>query len=153
MTPARNRKSDPYLSYRFLVKFDDHEVAKFSEVTGLQMEIETEEYREGGLNEFVHLFAGKARYPAKLVLKHGLMDSTTLWEWVQEVASGKFNRKNVSILLLDDAGDPEDPKYQWDFEKTFPVKWSGPDFKAGTAEVAIETLELAHAGFSKSKPN
>jgi phage tail-like protein len=146
MTAVRDRKKDPYVSFRFRVEFDGKEVAQFSEVTGLQMEIETEEYREGGLNDFIHQFAGKVRYPSKLVLKHGLMDSTTLWKWGQEVAKGDPKRKNVSIILQDDAGDA---RHRWNFDKAFPVKWSGPDLKAGTAEVAIETLELAHCGISR----
>jgi len=27
-----------------------------------------------------------------------------------------------------------------------PVKWTGPQFKAGSAEVAFETIELIHKG-------
>jgi phage tail-like protein len=35
---------------------------------------------------------------------------------------------------------------RWTFEQAYPVKWSGPQFKADDNAVAVETLELAHEG-------
>jgi phage tail-like protein len=35
----------------------------------------------------------------------------------------------------------------WTFHKAFPVKWSGPQFKADDTNAAIESIELAHDGF------
>jgi len=141
-----DRKKDPYLSFLFGVEVGGSTIGGFSEVTGLQVEIEVEEYREGGLNEYVHRFAGKTRYPSHLVLKHGLVDSTNLWDWQSQVAQGKAERRNLSIILHDSEGGE---KYRWNFKEAYPVRWSGPDFKAGAAEVALETLELAHNGFAK----
>jgi phage tail-like protein len=37
---------------------------------------------------------------------------------------------------------------RWNFQKAFPVKWVGPQLTADGKVAAIETLELAHAGFS-----
>ena len=150
---VRDPNKDPYLSFRFGVKFGDEKVAGFSEVTGLQVEIEVEEYREGGLNEYVHRFAGKTRYPSHLVLKHGLVHSTTLWDWLYKTAQGEMKRKNISVILYDREGNPNhegNVLYRWNFKQAYPVRWSGPDLRAGTAEVALETLELVHNGFAKA---
>ena len=65
---------DPYLGFRFLVEIQGLIVAGFSEVGGLQAEIETFEYREGGLNDYAHHLPGPVRYP-NLV---NLPDDTTL---------------------------------------------------------------------------
>jgi phage tail-like protein len=83
-----------------------------------------------------------------LVLKHGLTDSDILWNWHQDVASGNILRKNGSIMLLDSAGEEQ---WRWNFVDAYPVRWVGPDLRAGSAEVAIETLELVHRGLSKPR--
>lgn len=118
-------------------------VAGFSEVTGLQVETEVQDYREGGLNDFMHKLAGPTRYPSNLVLKHGITDKRELWKWHQDVAHGKVERKNGSIVLLDAAGEE---MWRWNFEGAYPVRWNGPDLRANTAEVAVETLEMVHRG-------
>lgn len=139
-----DRLPDPHLSLRFRVEINSLDVGGFSEVTGLQAEVELFDYREGGVNEFMHRLAGPVKYPANLVLKHGLMDADRLWQWEQEMLQGNIRRSNVSIILLDAAGKD---KWRWDFKEACPVRWSGPDLRAGTAEVALETLELTHRGF------
>jgi phage tail-like protein len=83
------------------------------------------------------------KYPSNLVLKHGLMYADDIWKWEQQMLQGDIQRHNVSIILMDSAGQD---KWRWEFQDAYPVRWSGPDFRAGSAEVAIETLELAHRG-------
>jgi phage tail-like protein len=144
--PGSMRKGDPYFSYRFKVEIKGVQVGAFSEVTGLQVEIETHDYREGGVNEFIHRVAGPARYPNHLIFKHGLMDGDLLWGWMQDVVAGDFERHNGSVILMNSAGDPV---WRWNFKDAYPVRWAGPDLRAGTAEVALETLELVHRGISK----
>jgi len=140
-------RNDPYLSFSFLVEIEGLIVGGFTEVSGLQVETEIEDYREGGLNEYVHRLAGPVRYPANLTFKHGLTDADVLWSWYQQVAHGIIRRKNGSILLRDSSGVGV---WRWNFVGAYPVKWIGPELRAGTAEVAVETLELAHRGLSKA---
>ena len=146
-------RADPYLAFNFLVEIEGLLVGGFSEVTGLQVEVEVEDYKEGGLNEYVHKLAGPTRYPSNLVLKHGLMGVDTLWEWHHEVTRGIIKRRNGSIILLNSAREPmngaREPRWCWNFRGAYPVRWSGPDLRASSAEVAIETLELVHRGLSK----
>jgi len=142
-------RRDPYLALNFELRIEGLTVGAFSEVTGLQVEIEVKDYREGGVNEYVHKLAGPARYPSNLVLKRGLIDSETLWCWHQDVTQGIIQRKNGSIVLLDNAGVEQ---WHWDFIDAYPVRWVGPQLRAGTAEVALETLELVHRGLVKVKP-
>jgi phage tail-like protein len=140
-----SRPKDPVLGFNFRVEINGVFEAGFNEVTGLQAEIEVQEYREGGVNDFIHKFAGPTRFPANLVLKNGITDSTKLWSWYQDVMRGKFTRKSLDIVLLDAAGDE---KRRWKFKNAYPVKWNGPGLKATASEVALESLELAHEGFS-----
>lgn len=143
--PPRALTKDPYLSLKFHVNIENKAVGAFSEVTGLQLEVEVHEYREGGVNEYLHKLAGPIKYPSNLILKHGLMAADVLWQWQQEIVNGVVKRQNGSVSLLDQAGNVQ---WCWYFRAAYPVRWSGPELRAGTAEVALETLELAHRGLS-----
>lgn len=139
-------RNDPYMAFNFLVEIEGLLVGGFSEVTGLQIETVIETYREGGLNEYEHKLAGPTRYPSNLSLKHGLTDIETLWSWHQDVTQGQITRKNGTIYLLD---RQRRPAMWWDFMEAYPVKWVGPELRADSNTVAVETVELVHRGISK----
>lgn len=146
LNAAARIRIDPYLSVNFLVEFEGMWVAGFQEVTGLQVETETEDYREGGVNEYIHRLAGPTRYPHNLVLKKGLTDVDSLWRWHQQVVQGKVERRNGSIYLLDSAGIPAT---WWNVTGAYPVKWTGPELRAEQGALAVEQLELAHRGIGR----
>lgn len=137
---------DPYTSFNFFVEIEGLLVGGFSEVTGLAVETEVEDYREGGLNEYVHKLPGPTRYPSNLILKHGLADIESLWSWHQDVVQGTIERKNGTIYLLD---RQRIPAMWWNFVEAYPVKWSGPELRADSNAVAVETIELVHRGIVK----
>ncbi|MFN6569602.1 phage tail protein [Dendronalium sp. ChiSLP03b] len=136
----------PYAAFNFLVEIQSLVVGGFSEVSGLQAETETEDYQEGGRNNFVHRLPKATKFP-NLVLKRGITDSSALWEWHQNVINGDIKRQNGSVVLLDNLSVE---KWRWNFVAAYPVKWVGPDLKADGNTVALETLELAHNGFWKT---
>jgi phage tail-like protein len=122
-------------------------VAGFTEVSGLAAEIEPFAYREGGLNAYQHQLPGPASYP-RLVLKRGLTDVDNLWGWQRDVARGRIVRRNGSIILGGAAGTVG--PWRWNFTGAYPVKWTGPDLRADSATVAVESLELVHRGLMKA---
>jgi phage tail-like protein len=136
-------RHDPLLSFNFRVEIDSIHMAAFSEVSGLQAEIEVNEYREGGVNEYIHKRLGPVKYPSNLILKKGVTDSTDLWKWYRDTMNGHISRKSLDILLMDSSGTEA---RRWKFLGAYPVKWSGPELKGAGSEVAVETLELAHKG-------
>src|SRR2546422_11337395 len=77
---ALGARSDPFLAFNFVVEVQSLVLGGFSDVTGLQKEIEVQDYREGGVNDYIHKLSGPARYPSNLVLKRGLTD-IDLWNW------------------------------------------------------------------------
>jgi len=139
------QRSDPYLQFRFVVEIDGVIVGGFSEVGGLQVEIETEDYREGGRNEFIHKLPKGASYPL-LSLKRGITDSNVLWKWQEAIIRGRIDRKTVHVILLDSEGNHG---AEWRFRRAYPVRWTGSELRAEGVEVAIETLELAHEGIER----
>jgi phage tail-like protein len=142
---ALGERKDPYLNYRFLIEIQGLIVGGFSEVSGLQAETDIEDYREGGVNEFVHKLSKGTKH-TNIVLKRGLTDSEVLWKWYRDVVSGKIERKSCSVILLDSIGDEQ---WRWTFEEAYPVKWIGPDLKGDGNALTIETLELVHQGIVK----
>jgi phage tail-like protein len=137
---------DPFLGFRFLVEIQGLIVAGFTEVSGLQAEISVQTYAEGGLNAYEHKLPGPARYP-NLVLKRGMTDVDNLWNWHRDVARGVVERRNGSVVLV---GEGAQAAWRWNFVGAYPVKWTGPDLRAESATVAVETLELAHRGLTKA---
>ncbi len=138
-------RNDPFLSFNFLVEIEGLIVGGFSDVSGLQSEIEVNDYREGGVNDYIHRLAGPARYTANLVLKRGMTMDPMLWLWHRDVRRGIIVRRNVTVLLLDNTGIPVN---FWTLEKAYPMRWAGPELKADSNTVAVETLELVHCGFA-----
>jgi phage tail-like protein len=128
----------------FKVFIGNSDIGGFSEIKGLDMETEMEEYREGGVNDHVHSFFKATKFP-RLVLKYGVMDSSILWKWYESYTNGTETKLDGSIVLYNQAGDVI---CTWSFVQAFPVKWVGPELKAMSGDVAIETLELIHGGLT-----
>jgi phage tail-like protein len=129
-------------TFRFIIEISGIIEAGFSEVSGLQMETELEEFSEGGLNEYTHRFPKKIKYPP-LVFKRGIIKSNSLWLWYQGFIEGKIKRTNGSIILNSLDGTALG---RWNFFDAYPVKWSGPDLSATRSDVAVESIEIVHNG-------
>jgi phage tail-like protein len=147
MTNGRDaeREPDPYLPFRFGVFVGSRPIAGFSEVTGLTMEVETEEYQEGGLNSHTHKLPVRVTQ-STVTLRHGLGDSPLLYAWTHPSVYGKFVRLPISVLMHDHEGEPT---WGWTLSDAYPVRWTGPELQADGNTVAMESLELAHEGLVK----
>jgi len=136
------KKVDPYLTSKFSVQIGDIEEASFAECSGLEVETEVFEYQEGGVHEYVHKLPGRSKV-SNITLKWGITDSREIWDWYRNVVQGTIERKNVSVVIYD---LKQKEVMRWSFRNAYPVKWTGPAFKADENAITIETLELAHEG-------
>ena len=73
-----------------------------------------------------------------------------VWNWRKKVEEGKVEeaRSNGSIIMYDQTNKEVG---RWNFESAWPVKISGPNLDAGTNEIAIEELEIAHEKLVREK--
>jgi len=133
---------DVHPARRFYVQIEGYAQAVFTEVSGLQVEMQVFEYQEGGNNGFVHRLPGPVKV-SNITLKRGLTTSNDFYTWCMKVASDQVERKHLSILLFDTKGQEV---VRWNFQNAYPVKWIGPQFNSTSTATAIETLELAHDG-------
>ncbi len=122
----------------------------FQECTGLELELDVQEYLEGGRNDGVIRRAGRVKLQP-LVLKRGLLhgDAGTraeLWEWIQDVVAGARPLRRYDGLVEVMARGSEDVVATWSFDRGLPAKVAGPQLNARTGEVAIEELHIAHEG-------
>ncbi|HEX8852105.1 MAG TPA: phage tail protein, partial [Pyrinomonadaceae bacterium] len=111
----------------------------FQECSGLDTSTDVVDYREGTDPNHKRKLTGLNTF-SNVTLKWGITDSDELWKWRQTVVDGRAERKNGSIVLLDEAGNE---KVRWNFLNAWPTKWTGPSFNATDNSVAVETLELA----------
>lgn len=144
---AAGIRNDPYQGFNFLVEIQGLIAGGFTRVSGLSITTEVQTVAEGGVNSHVHRLP-KGTSHADLVLEGGVTDFDMMWGWYEDVVSGKFERRNGTIYLLDRASLPA---MWWNFTRAFPVKWDGPQFDAERSTVAAQTLTLAHEGLTRPK--
>lgn len=142
---AVGERNDPFRAYNFLVEIDGITRAGFRECSGLDTSQDPVDYREGGEPLRMRKLPGMVKF-SNITLKRGITNDAELWDWRQKAIEGKVERKNGSIILLDDTGDEQ---WRWNFKDGWPTKWTGPSFNATGNEVAIEQLEIVHEGISK----
>jgi phage tail-like protein len=143
---ATGKRVDPYRGFNFLVEIDGITQAGFQEVTGLDTCTDAVDYREGTDPNHVRKLTGLNKYTA-ITLKRGITDSDELWKWRLTAIDGKTERKNGSIVLLDEKGEE---KLRWNFINAWPSKWTGPTFNSTSTSVAVEQLELTHEEVTKA---
>ncbi len=139
---------DPYAGYNFRVEIDGITRAGFQECSGLEASQDAGEYREGtdpGLT--MRKLPGLISY-SNISLSRGISSDSELWQWRQKIMKGEAERRNLSIVLMDDQGKDV---IRWNFRNCWPTSWSGPSLNASADEVAIEAMELAHEGFEVDK--
>ena len=136
---ATGLRVDPYKNLRFLVEISGIVQGGFSECTGFGSNVEVIEYREGGEFPTVRKLPGKLSYP-DITLKYGVTDSNELYDWHKTVLDGQIDRRNGSIIQLDDTGQK---KVRWNFFNAWPSKYDAPDFNAKGNDVSIDTLTIS----------
>jgi phage tail-like protein len=140
-TSPPSKTPDPVGELRFRIAIDGVEIGRFSECTGLSAEWDIQSYPEGGENRFEHKLRGRLKYP-NLVLKRGVTHEDALLKWFFK-SQDRDKRGSVTLTLLGPEGKPV---RTFAFAGAFPVKWTGPNLNAGSNNIAIESLELAHEG-------
>ncbi|SFF52008.1 phage tail protein [Sunxiuqinia elliptica] len=135
----------PIPKFHFQVDWGGTKVG-FSEVSGLDVETEVIEYRDGAMREYSKLKMPGMQKFSNITLKRGVFQKDNeFFEWWNSVKLNTIERRDVVISLLN---EEHDPVLTWKIKNAWPVKVQGTDLKSDGNEVAIETLELAHEGLS-----
>ena len=135
----------PLPGYHFQVEWGGSRLG-FTEVSGLDIEIQVIEYREGNSPDYSAMkMPGIPKY-SNITLKRGIVaGDNAFFDWVKTIQLNKVERRDLTISLLN---ENHEPAMVWKAKNAFPVKIEGPGLKATGNEVAIESLEIAHEGLT-----
>lgn len=144
-TESAPMATHPMPNVHFLVEWAGTR-AGFSEVSGLDIEVEVIEYREGADPEYTPVkMPGRVSY-GDITLKRGIVEGDgEFFGWLNTIKLNKVERRDVTISLLN---ENHEPVMVWKASNAFPRRLDGPFLHASRNEVAIETLVLAHEGLT-----
>lgn len=124
----------------------------FQECGGLEIEMDIQEYQEGGRNNGTIRRVGRGKYQP-VVLKRGMFftkdgegnANPELWHWMQRILNGErpVPRYDGIVHVM---GQDNTLRATWMFDRGLPAKIKGPELNAKTGEIAIEELTIAHEG-------
>jgi phage tail-like protein len=116
----------------------------FTEVSGLDVETEVIEYRDGASPEYSKQKIPGMQKFANVTMKRGIFrGDNEYFEWWNTVALNTVQRRDVTVSLLN---EQHEPVMVWKVKNAWPAKIASTDLKGDGNEIAIETVELAHDG-------
>ena len=142
---ATAERRDPYRTFNFQLEIDGVPLGAFSEASGLTAEGDAVDYREGtDLQQNVRKLTGLRKY-SNITLKRGYTQDKTLWQWYTNIANGVDDRRNVTLVLLNER---REAVLRWHAESAWINKIEGPSLKAASNDVSMESIELVHEGLT-----
>ncbi len=146
------------VGFHFKVTFHNLPNAKsedvcFQSVTGLDVQLDTETWKEGGENHFTHALPGRSKFSSSLTLKRGLVrpKESGLTDWCLE-AFVDLKITPLQLLSVELLNAEHNVLVKWDLEHVWPKSWKIGELNAERSEVLIETLELNYNRFTYKNP-
>lgn len=137
----------PPVGFSFWVSFEltDSPIdLAFQDVSGISMELQSEDIVEGGENRFTQKLPLRANY-SPLVLKRGLAVDSKLTDWARDAIENLSIRPaSVLVALLN---EKQEPLVAYRFLNAYPLKWNISNFNAESSNIVIESLELYYQYF------
>jgi phage tail-like protein len=130
-------QGDFNLSHKFNVEIDGVTVGGVNRVDGLEHEHEVVEYQDGD-DMTTHFRPGRQK-PGRVTIERDWSSTKEFFNWRQTVINGKVERKSVSIIFMNDAGEESMRVNLFD---CYPTKWKGPSLNSKSSGHAAETIEL-----------
>jgi len=134
----------PQPKFYFMVDWGSTSNIPFQEVSGLNIEAQTIEYRHGNSPVFSEIKMPGIIKNSNVTMKKGIFaNDNNFRDWYNKIKMNTIERQNVVIRLLDEAGNPA---MTWTLLNAWPTKISSTDLKSDGNEVAVESIEIMHEG-------
>jgi phage tail-like protein len=139
----------PLPRFHFQVDWGGAKIS-FTEITGLDMQVEMIEYRHSDSKDFNKIKMPGLRKFSNITMKRGKFEKDFDYNgWLDEIANERVGgRRDVVIRLLN---EKHEPVAAWTAARCFPVKVTAPDLKSDANEIAVESIEIAHEGLKLMK--
>lgn len=127
----------PIPTYRFIVSLGEEQVP-FTNASGLDINFDTIEYRDGtgnwfkmpGQSQAVNITLSKGVFPGK----------NTLYEWINSIQLNQIEKKDIMISLTNEA--ETEILVSWNISNAFPTSLTSPSFDATSNEIAVQQITL-----------
>ena len=137
-------KNSPLVNFHFIVEWGGTKIG-FSEVSGLIVEQEVLEYREGASPEYTTIKVPGMKKYSNIILKRGsFQEDNEFYDWFNTVQLSSVERRDINISLLN---ENHEPIITWKIANAWPVSLKYSDLNSEKSEILIESLEIAHEGF------
>jgi phage tail-like protein len=135
----------PLPKFHFSVEWGGTKIA-FTEVSGLNKEMDIIEHRVGSSPEFFKKKMPGLQKLSNISLKRGVFaGDNEFYQWYNTVAMNTVEKRNITISLLN---ENHAPVVVWKVKDCFIVSLKCSDMKADANEAAIDTVEIANHGFT-----
>ena len=152
---TRPIQMDPLTSFRFLIEVEgDQEIsAAFSRFSGIQMEVETFQSRDGddnrGVKEYIPVFTNY--HP--VTLSKGVVGNNKFLDWILSAAAGMYEgptgenlRRNLLVTALNSSGKPA---VTWVLQGAMPIAYELTAMDGSVSEVLTESVTFAIHGLER----
>jgi phage tail-like protein len=134
------QRTDPYPAFNYLIEIGGITAGGFSEVSGLDAEVQPIDYRNGDEDFVARKLPGIKRFP-NIVLKRGIVGNLDLFRWLNTALTGAVDRREGAIILRD---EQRHEVMRWKFKNGWATKLTGPALKGDGNAIAVESVEIAH---------
>lgn len=133
-----------YYKVEFGISSDSNDV-RFQSVSGLSVEYDYENFKEGGENRFEHKLPVRTKY-ADMILKRGMVVDSKVIEWFNKAFRDReFEPTDINVILMNEKGEP---LRTWKVAHAIPKKWLVSDLVSTENAIVIETMEITYRYFT-----
>ena len=140
----------PLPKYHFEVRFSTGGAIEFQEVSGLDLENEFVEYRDGNDKEFIPKRRVSLRKSGTTSFKKGLIKGDdnliNIYNKLiddKDYYSGHGGDLTITVILLDQESKPA---FTWEISNAVPIKLSTEGLNSTDNSLAIEQIDFSHSG-------
>ena len=135
----------PLVVYHFQIEWGGANLG-FTEVSGLNREVDVIEYKDGLSKEHSTIKMPGIVKNNNITFKRGVFShDNEFYEWWSKNVMNTTERRDITISLMNEA---HDPVVVWKAKNAFACKLNSVNMKADGNDVAIEELEICHEGLT-----
>jgi phage tail-like protein len=154
--PSSSQPPDPYLNFKFRIKWNGKYVAAVSKVSPLKRSTNAVTFREGGDPSSAHVMPGQSTFDP-ITLERGVTADLEFETWASQVWNFRAGmgmesslasfRRNITLELYNEAGQLAQA---YNIYNCWPSEYVAlPELDASANAVAIQTLVLQNEGWER----
>lgn len=153
---STSQSPDPYLNFKFRLKWQGKYVAGLSKCSALRRSTEATPFREGGDPSTNRVLPGQTKFEP-ITLERGMTQDLEFETWVSQVWNYRAGqgmesslanfRRNITLEFYNAAGQLV---YAYNIYNCWPSEYTAmPELDASSNAVAIQTLVLQNEGWER----